>query len=98
MICDLVGSTALSARLDPENMRAVIDAVTPLATTASSRNAPSRLRSPITTTPVAMPSRPNSSRPEIGREAHDAHRQNEPNERGSGNHMTQHSASLQFAP
>jgi precorrin-6x reductase len=39
MICDLVGSTALSARLDPENMRAVIDAVTPLATTASSRNA-----------------------------------------------------------
>src|SRR5439155_13677391 len=26
MICDLVGSTALSARLDPEDMRAVIDA------------------------------------------------------------------------
>jgi class 3 adenylate cyclase/tetratricopeptide (TPR) repeat protein len=26
MICDLVGSTALSARLDPEEMRAVIDA------------------------------------------------------------------------
>src|SRR5438132_13961731 len=26
MICDLVGSTALSVRLDPENMRAVIDA------------------------------------------------------------------------
>src|SRR5262249_43197761 len=26
MICDLVGSTALSARLDPEVMRAVIDA------------------------------------------------------------------------
>src|SRR5262245_60239519 len=25
MICDLVGSTALSARLDPEDMRAVID-------------------------------------------------------------------------
>jgi class 3 adenylate cyclase len=26
MICDLVGSTALSARLDPEDMRTVIDA------------------------------------------------------------------------
>src|SRR5262249_858130 len=26
MICDLVGTTALSARLDPEDMRAVIDA------------------------------------------------------------------------
>src|SRR5262249_5328629 len=26
MICDLVGSTALSARLDPEDMRAVMDA------------------------------------------------------------------------
>jgi class 3 adenylate cyclase len=26
MICDLVGSTALSARLDPEDLRAVIDA------------------------------------------------------------------------
>jgi class 3 adenylate cyclase len=26
MICDLVGSTGLSARLDPEDMRAVIDA------------------------------------------------------------------------
>jgi class 3 adenylate cyclase len=26
MICDLVGSTALSVRLDPEDMRAVIDA------------------------------------------------------------------------
>jgi class 3 adenylate cyclase len=26
MICDLVGSTALSTRLDPEDMRAVIDA------------------------------------------------------------------------
>jgi class 3 adenylate cyclase len=26
MICDLVGSTALAARLDPEDMRAVIDA------------------------------------------------------------------------
>jgi len=26
MLCDLVGSTALSARLDPEDMRAVIDA------------------------------------------------------------------------
>src|SRR5262249_5011782 len=26
MICDLVGSTALSARLDPEDMRVVIDA------------------------------------------------------------------------
>jgi class 3 adenylate cyclase len=26
MICDLVGSTALSARLDPEDMGAVIDA------------------------------------------------------------------------
>jgi hypothetical protein len=26
MVCDLVGSTALSARLDPEDMRAVIDA------------------------------------------------------------------------
>src|SRR6266576_70651 len=26
MFCDLVGSTALSARLDPEDMRAVIDA------------------------------------------------------------------------
>ena len=26
MICDLVGSTTLSARLDPEDMRAVIDA------------------------------------------------------------------------
>src|SRR5262245_62033666 len=26
LICDLVGSTALSARLDPEDMRAVIDA------------------------------------------------------------------------
>src|SRR5215475_11949980 len=26
MICDLVGSTALSGRLDPEDMRAVIDA------------------------------------------------------------------------
>jgi class 3 adenylate cyclase len=26
MICDLVGSTALPARLDPEDMRAVIDA------------------------------------------------------------------------
>ena len=27
MICDLVGSTALSARLDPEEMRAVMDAL-----------------------------------------------------------------------
>ena len=26
MFCDLVGSTPLSARLDPEDMRAVIDA------------------------------------------------------------------------
>jgi class 3 adenylate cyclase len=26
MICDLVGSTAVSARLDPEDMRAVMDA------------------------------------------------------------------------
>jgi hypothetical protein len=26
MICDVVGSTALSARLDPEDMRVVIDA------------------------------------------------------------------------
>jgi len=29
MICDLVGSTALSARLDPEDMRVVIDAMAP---------------------------------------------------------------------
>ena len=31
MICDLVGSTALSARLDPEDMDAVLDAYQPPA-------------------------------------------------------------------
>ena len=51
MFCDLVGSTALSARLDPEDLRAVIGAY------HRSCAAPWPIRSPTTTSPVAIPTR-----------------------------------------
>jgi hypothetical protein len=47
MICDLVGSTALSARLDPEDMRAVIETTIRPSSSSSSCSLPKRSKTRV---------------------------------------------------
>ena len=66
MISNLVGSTARSARLDPEDMRAVIDAFTPPVPPAmfESRQAPVDGKSPLSC-PNGRRLRPAADRPSV---------------------------------